>query len=447
MPPVEWLAGQAVSNAVSPDGNTLLVLTSGFNRVYQGPFPLFDPLLSNEYVFIYDITNHSPVFKQAVPIPNAYHGIVWDPIVANHTFYVSSGIGDEPFGTDPIPIPANGDNVHVITQNQTSLIWSQSAELPLGQIPGQLAAGHPAGNGLPVPNNGTAAVNAAVYVGPCAAGVAISSDGLTLVVANYYNDSITVFSGGLGHWSAQGTELDLRPGKALKSPAPGTPGGEYPFWVAVAGNGSKATPYTAYVSSLRDREIDVVSLSGTPAVTARIPVKGQPNKMTLNQAQTLLYVAEDETDTVDVINLNPAEIGNPSQNQPATVNTVIETIPVIAPPAALASFSLTQYTGANTNNVALSPDEKHLYVSNGNLNNVAVVALTGTNTGDQTVGLIPTGWYPNAVSVSVDGTWAYVVNAEVADGRKSELVLCLRTDGVPVNPELASTTPHSGSPR
>ena len=92
------------------------------------------------------------------------------------------------------------------------------------------------------------------------------------------------------------------------------PGGEYPFWVVVKGNGPSAT---AYVSSIRDREIDVVSLSGAPAVTARIPVKGQPNKMTLNAAQTLLYVAEDQSDTVDVID--------------TATNTILETIPVIAP--------------------------------------------------------------------------------------------------------------------
>src|ERR1039458_2161431 len=112
----------------------------------------------------------------------------------------------------------------------------------------------------------------------------------------------------------QGTELDLRPGKAASNPSPGTPGGEYPFWVVMTGDGSPATPYTAYVSSLRDREIDVVTITKntpcnqfgyctyTPAVTARIPVKGQPNKMTLNhlnqsQPPTLLYVAEDESDT------------------------------------------------------------------------------------------------------------------------------------------------------
>jgi YVTN family beta-propeller protein len=98
------------------------------------------------------------------------------------------------------------------------------------------------------------------------------------------------------------------------------------------------------------------------------------------------------------------------------VNTVIESIPVIAPQADMASFSLTQFTGANTNSVTLSPDETQLYVTNGNLNNIAVVALTGTNHGDQVIGLIPTGWYPNSVSISNDGSWAYVVNMKSPTG-------------------------------
>jgi DNA-binding beta-propeller fold protein YncE len=460
--PVEWLAGQAVSTSISPDNNTLLVLTSGFNRVYQGPFPIFDPNMSNEYIFIFDISNHTPVFKQAIPIPNAYHGIVWDP---NGTaFYVSGGMGDAPFGTDPIPYYSpstkalannNGDNVHIVTQ--TNSIWAPAAELDLGQNlpsnnpPQTVVEGHTSGNGLPVPNNSFASVNAAVYVAPMAAGLAISSDGQTLVVANYYNDSITVFTGGLAVWlsqwqsdpasmqgmqgTLQGTELDLRPGKAASSPATGTPGGEYPFWVVLAGSSGPGA--TAYVSSLRDREIDVVNLGetcingtsgpgcvlkATPVVNARIPVKGQPNKMTLNKAGTLLYVAEDESDTVDVIDLNPLDIGPPTQSQPATQYKVIETIPVIAPPATMSTYSLMPYTGANTNSVTLSPDENTLYVTNGNLNNVAVVQLNktnlgvSTNQGDHVIGLIPTGWYPNSISISGDGTWAYVVNSKSPTG-------------------------------
>jgi YVTN family beta-propeller protein len=216
-------------------------------------------------------------------------------------------------------------------------------------------------------------------VSACAAGVAISSDGQTLVVVNYYNDSITVFTGGYGAWLKQ-AELDLRPGKSASNPQQGVPGGEYPFWVAVKGKGQSAT---AYVSSIRDREIDVVNLGGTPAVAARIHVTGQPNRMTLNAAQTFLYVAEDQSDTVDVID--------------TVKNAVVETIPVVA---SVVPSPVAQYKGANPNSVTLSePDEKQLYVTNGNLNCIAVVALGGTNSGDHVVGLIPTGWYPNSVSV------------------------------------------------
>jgi len=34
-----WLAGQAVTTVVSPDHKTLLVLTSGYNRVFNSPPP------------------------------------------------------------------------------------------------------------------------------------------------------------------------------------------------------------------------------------------------------------------------------------------------------------------------------------------------------------------------------------------------------------------------
>lgn len=423
IPTVEWMAGQAVSTAISPDGSTLLVLTSGFNRVFQADSLAWDPAMSTEYVFIYNIANHAPVFQQVVKVPNAYHGLAWDPIVANHAFYVSGGMGDWPYDSSL-------DNVHIFTQNQTTSVWAQAGELPLG---------HTAGNGIPAANQGVG-VNSTVSISPCAAGVGISSDGQTLVVANYQNDSITVFTGGLGNWSA-GTELDLRPGKAATNPLTGTPGGEYPFWVVVTGTGANAI---AYVSSMRDREIDVVKLNGTPlSVTARIPVKGQPTKMTANKAGTLLYVAEDESDTVDVIDLDAADTGVPSQPPgPATLYTVIKTIPVIAPPAVMSSLALTQFTGANTNSVTLSPDEATLYVTNGNLNNVAVVPLTGPNSGT-VAGLIPTGWYPNSVSISSDGAWAYVVNSKSPTGANPNWCYFFGPPGYPTcaptnqyNPEL-----------
>jgi len=446
-----WLAGQAVSSVVS--GNTLLVLTTGFNRIFNGGslsamafvaggdvvpanpaaphapggLPANSP--SSEYVFIYDISTGPPVYEQNVMIPNSYNGIAFDP--KQEAFYVSSGMGDFPWDSRGLPYsppadPPQYDNVHVFTLSGTT--W---APAPATLLPGpELLLGHSGGGvGLAVPSSTpeSTIVTSPTFVQPCAAGVAVSGDGQTMVVVNYYNDSITVFTGGLGAWTPLSTltaeepggvqntgELDLRPGKAARSPLPGTPGGEYPFWVVIAQPtlpaGSTTTTW-AYVSSLRDREIDVVNLDGgTPAVIARIPVKGQPNKMTLNTAQTRLYVAEDESDTVDVIDTNPSD--------GAKWNTVLETIRLIAPPSPVSTTfpTLANYTGANTNSVTLTPDGTQLYVTLGNLNSIAVVALTGTDKNDQVVGLIPTGWYPNSVSFSPDGQWAYVVNGKSPTG-------------------------------
>ena len=402
-----WLAGQAVTTVVSPDHKTLLALTSGYNRVFNsaGQISVTD---SFEYVFVYDISGPMPVKKQVVPIvPNTYNGIVFDPSGA--AFYVSGG---------------PSDNIHIISLSAAG-VWAEQ--------PGSaLALGHTAGLGLAIPPDAAQVpINQQVSVLPCAAGVAISNDGQTLVVANYYNDSITVFRGGLGKWS-QRTELDLRPGKSNPAQA-GVPGGEYPFWVVVKGSGASAT---AYVSSIRDREIVVVSLNRpsrwpfptppAPAVTGRIPVKGQPNKMTLNAAQSLLYVAEDQSDTVDVID--------------TAANTVIETIPVIAPPSVVPT-ALAQYTGANSNSVTLSPDEKQLYVTNGNLNCVAVVALGGTNSGDLVTGLIPTGWYPNSVSFNADGSSVYVVNGKSPTGANSGF--CYGGYGPPGSPNCMSSNQYN----
>jgi DNA-binding beta-propeller fold protein YncE len=385
-PAQDWLASQAVTSVVSPDHKTMLVMTSGYNRFNIGNVQpptgtnSWDPSLSNEYVFVYDISNSTPVQKHVVQIATTYSGIAFDP--SGLAFYVGG---------------CAYDLVHVVTQNAAG-VWAD-------QFPqGALLLGHKLGLGLNIVPNGATAVNSQVGVHPCAAGVAVSKDGQTLVAANYYNDSISVFTGGLGHWSpVPGPDpktpgLDLRPGKSMSNPKPGTPGGEYPYWVVVKGSGSSAT---AYVSSIRDREIVVVSLGGTPAVTARIPVKGQPNKMTLNAAQSLLYVADDQADTVDVIDTSR--------------NVILETIPVVTPllPSALAQQG---YKGANPNSVTLSPDETQLYVTNGNLNCISVVALSGNNSNDHVVGLIPTGWYPNSVSFSGDGNTVYVINGKSPTG-------------------------------
>jgi DNA-binding beta-propeller fold protein YncE len=75
-----------------------------------------------------------------------------------------------------------------------------------------------------------------------AAGLAISQNGETIVVANYENDSISVLTKTASAWAKSG-ELDLRPG-VLNPAQDGIPGGAYPYWVSINS--------TAYISSIRE---------------------------------------------------------------------------------------------------------------------------------------------------------------------------------------------------
>jgi YVTN family beta-propeller protein len=344
-----YVAGGAVTTVVSPDKETLLVLTSGYNRMNDshGVRVAAD---STQYVFVFDISHNTPVQTQAIRVPNTYSGVVFDP--GGRTFYVSGGVDD---------------NVHIFDLGPNG--WVERAGSPV-------ALGHD-GEG------------AGLDVKPQAAGIAITANGKQIVVCDYYNDSISVLTrASTGNWTKTG-ELDLRPGK-INPAQSGVPGGEYPYWVVTKGND------TAYISCLRDREIDVVKLGPTPHLTDRIRLRGQPNKMCLNSDETRLYVAQDESDSIAVID--------------TASNKLHENIFTGGPP----QFSLfsSGETGNNTNSVTLGPGGKFLYVTNGTANDVAVVSLKEK----RVVGLIPTGLYPGSVRLNANGRYIYVVNAKSPTG-------------------------------
>ena len=340
-----YLAGQAVTTAVSPGGRTLLILTSGYNRLFDQKGGVI-PADSEEYVFVYDIGCGQPRMKQVLRIPNTYMGMAFAP--DGRHFYVSGGVDDD---------------VHVFARSGG--LWTEDFEAVI-------RLGHKAGKGLAVK--------------PEAAGVAVSADGCNLVVANFYNDSVSIvrLAGGLP--TGPPVELSLQPGN-------GRVGGTYPYWVAISGS------RTAYVSSMRDREIDAVALARTtPAVVARIPVEGNPNRMVLNRAGSRLYVASDNDDVVSVIDTSD--------------HRVLSEIRTIAPPSLMVPGAY--YHGVAPNSLALSPDGERLYVTNGGENAVAIIALRSAQ--PRVIGLFPTGYWPNSVSVSGDGKMLYVVNGKSVPG-------------------------------
>ena len=352
----QFIVDHPVSSAVSRDGSTLLILTSGFNQ-NNGADGKRIPALSNEYVFVYDIRQQPAVKKQVLKVPNTFVGLAWNP--DGKHFYVSGG---------------SNDSIHVF--DWVDGRWSESAA--------PIALGHTAALGIKIAAEGEERDDLSGR--PAVAGLAVNGSGNRLLAVNYENDSVSLVD--LPN-RKKITELDLRPGKGDPTKK-GVAGGEYPFWAVFKGDDK------AYVSSLRDREIVVLDLKGTIRVANRIKIHGQPNKLILNRAQNLLFAAVDNSDSVDIIR--------------TSTDQVLATIKTMAPPSVFPNKG--SYKGSNPNSLALSPDEHTLYVTNGGTNSVAVINLAEDLDDSLVVGLIPTGWYPNSISLSQDGSVLYVINGK-----------------------------------
>ncbi len=348
-------ANQAVTTTISPDGQTLLVLTSGYNQIF-GPKSIHAiPAYSNQYVFVYDISHGTPRQTQVLKLPATYMGIAFAP--DGRHFYVAGG---------------DDDDVHVFAHRRGR--WAeQGRPIKLGHL---------------IPAGGWLADKGGVglHVGPEAAGLAVAADGRTLVVANYYNDSLSL----VDLRTRKVRDVPLRPG-VIDPTRNGVAGGEYPLWVALRGK-------TAYVSSQRDREIDVVRVGRHPQLLDRIAVKGNPNRMVLDRDGGRLYVACDNEANVAVID--------------TATRKVIDNVNVTAPATLVGAP--TYVHGTVPDSLALSPDGTRLYVSDGGTNAVAVVALKSTR--PEVTALIPTGYYPNSISVGHDGRHLYIVNGKSVPG-------------------------------
>jgi len=209
-------------------------------------------------------------------------------------------------------------------------------------------------------------------------GLAVTRDGAMLVTANNLGDSITIVRELNGARRMQRVDLH-HAGKLSEN--------IYPYGVVLVETGKKVR---AYVSCWNDSSVAVISLNGKVAVEKYINVDRHPTAMLLNAEGTRLFVANSNADSVSVI-----DTGSDQE---------IERIDM-----RLAENAL---VGASPEGIALSEDEKTLYVANAHSNAVAIVALSekaragksiaknGDASKSKILGFIPTGQYPSAVAVA-----------------------------------------------
>jgi DNA-binding beta-propeller fold protein YncE len=148
----------------------------------------------------------------------------------------------------------------------------------------------------------------------------------------------------------------------------------FPLAVTVNDDGSRL-----YVGSQRDDAVYVLDASDPAKIQLlqKLGTGSHPNALLLNKARTRLFVANTQSDTISVVDTDSQKI----------VGTVL-----LRPDIA------TRLAGTSPTGLALSPDEKTLYSSLGDMNAVAVVDLSTEN--PTLKGYIPAGWYPTAVAVA-----------------------------------------------
>src|SRR5262245_45481383 len=158
----DFIAGMAVRSERSPDGRTLAVITAGQNSLVK-PDGTLDTANSTQYIFLYNVAGANkarPVLAQVIKQQNTHVGLAFSP--DGNTLYAAGG------ADDVVYVYANSGGT-----------FTAATPIALGHFaPGATGTARNKGIGISVQPN--------------ASGLGLSADGKTLVVANNYNDSISV---------------------------------------------------------------------------------------------------------------------------------------------------------------------------------------------------------------------------------------------------------------
>jgi YVTN family beta-propeller protein len=197
------------------------------------------------------------------------------------------------------------------------------------------------------------------------AGIAVSSDGKRLYVAENLSHKLTV--------------LDVERGTVVSKIAVG----EYPYDCVVSSDGTRV-----YVSNWGSRTVSIVDPQ-INQVLSTVPVGDHPNDLELTRDGKTLFVANGNSNTVSVVETASAK-------EVEAISTALHPRSPI---------------GSTPNALELSPDEKTLYIANADNNNVAVIDISNHRE-SKAKGFIPTGWYPTSVRVTADGRRIFVANGK-----------------------------------
>ncbi len=368
---------------LSPDGNTAVTANSGTS-----------PL---SITIVRDILSERPEVQQVPPGPSTDRGVLASVFMGlaispdNQTIYVAGGqankiflfdvnSGEKKGAIDCSPVSGNMDYSH-----------GYIGDLVLSKDGKTLYAVDQIGFRMVIMDTETKSLSRSVPVGRYPFGICLSPDEKKAYVANVGMFQYNLIKDG-DRDSAKIKPIDF-PAFAFGSeemkegirndtidiPGLGDPNAIEAFSVFAIDLSNPSKPEV--VAKIKTGHLVGAMVEGIPAVGG-----SSPNSMVATNKY--VFVSNATNDNISVISVEK--------------DTVINTI-YLKP-----DERIKQFRGVIPFGLALSPDQKRLYVAESGINAIAVINVGGL----KVLGHIPTGWFPSKVKTSNDGKKLIVANAK-----------------------------------
>ena len=224
------------------------------------------------------------------------------------------------------------------------------------------------------------------------AGITLSVDGKSLYVLNNSDNKLYI--------------LDAAEGKTLST----LEVGDHPIACTLNSDGT-----VLGIADLGGSEVAAVRVEdpSKPEIVGHLMTGEHPNDLTLSK-DGRVFVSCGNADAVDVFD-------EATGQQLETIRTTLNP---------------TDPSGSTPNAVAVSPDNKTLYVANADNNDVCVIDISVSGKA-KVKGFIPTGWYPTDVKVTPDGKKLIIGSGKGTGTGPNEVKL-------PINPDHPAGFVHHG---
>lgn len=368
---------------LSPDGNTVVTANSGTS-----------PL---SITIVRKILSEHPEVQQIPPGPSTDRGVLASVFMGlaispdNKTVYVAGGQENKIYLFDITTGEQKGSIDCSYKSENTDYTHGYIGDLRLSEDGNRLYAVDQIGFRMVVIDTKTKMLKHSVPVGRYPFGICLSPDEKKVYVAN-----VGMFEYG---WIKDKNDDNAKikpinyPAFAYGSKEMKTGIKNDTVSIPGLGDPNAIEAFSVFVISLEDAadpkvvaKIKTGHLVG--ALVEDIPAVGGSSPNSIVATDKFVFVSNGTNDNISVISIEK--------------DTVVNTI-YLKPDS-----RIKQFRGIIPFGLALSPDQKRLYVAESGINAVAVIDVSDL----KVIGHIPTGWFPSKVEVSNDGKKLIIANAK-----------------------------------